>query len=270
MLNLFLQYVWQVSLVGVAILVVAYWGFCAGKIWSIRSQIKRVLAAEDIVAALKESDSLAPLWKNFSDTLTRTPDAAYSTTDAAEFFSPQILTRGMNMTFWQSYGGIFTGLGILGTFAGLTFGLQGVDMTSGDIEVLKDGIKNLLSGVESAFVTSLVGIGGAIVYSVVHHWLMANFHGNIKRLTDKLDEKFPRRSAEDWLAKNFTETQNQTMTLQKIFVAIDNLSTSGASAVGDIFADKVGDKPTYFPPRLKNFRTSSTKNFRMPKIFPSL
>lgn len=40
----------------------------------------------------------------------------------------------------------------------MTFGLSGVDMTSGDIKVLQDSIAKLLSGVESAFVTSLVGI----------------------------------------------------------------------------------------------------------------
>lgn len=86
------------------------------------------------------------------------------------------------MSFWQAYGGIFTGLGILGTFLGLTYGLSGLDM-SNNIETLQNSIKKLLSGVESAFVTSLVGIAGALIYSGVHHQLIKNF---LPRSTDFL------------------------------------------------------------------------------------
>ena len=96
-------------------------------------------------------------------------------------------------------------------------------MTSGDVEGLKVGIAKLLSGVETAFVTSLVGIGCAIVYSVAHHWLMKNFQSKVQTLSDKLDEIFPRRSAENWLqsldttaAKNFSESQSQTSMLHEL------------------------------------------------------
>ena len=233
MLESFLQHVWEVSFAGVLILFGAWYFVCARKILSVNAAIKTALAAEDIAAALKGSPLLAPAWRSFEQTLTRTSETVYSTIDAAEFFSERTLTRGMNMSFWQAYGGIFTGLGILGTFAGLTFGLSGVDMTSGDIDVLKDGIKNLLSGVESAFVTSLVGIFFGLVYSVAHHKLIVALHDKIAQLTDALDEKFPRRSAEDWLSKNFSEAQVQTTTLQNI----DTESKEQTSALKNIGED---------------------------------
>ena len=225
---------WAVSL-GVAGILIAAYAYCCGwKIFKHAQEIKRVSNAQDLVADVKESNLLKPLWTAFEKTLTTVGDKTYSTIDAAEFFNPQSLTRGLNMTFWQSYGGIFTGLGILGTFMGLTAGLSGVDMTSGDIEALKSGIAKLLSGVESAFVTSLVGIGCAIIYSVVHHWLMKNFQGNLQTLAEKLDEKFPRRSAEDWLgdingttANHFAEAQLQTELFKKIdAVTADNYTES--------------------------------------------
>ena len=121
------------------------------------------------------------------------------------------------MTFWQSYGGIFTGLGILGT-----------------IETLKNGIAKLLSGVESAFVTSLVGIFCALIYSGIHHLLMKNFQENVKSLTEKLDEIFPRRSAEDWLAKNFDEAQIQTATLQTVDTDINEQTATLQTVDTDI------------------------------------
>lgn len=218
-----MQNVWAVSLLVAGFLIAAY-GYCCGwKIFQYAKELARIRNAQDLVAAVKASNLLKQLWTAFEKTLTTVGDKTYSTIDAAEFFNPQSLTRGMNMTFWQSYGGIFTGLGILGTFMGLTAGLSGVDMTSGDIEALKSGIAKLLSGVESAFVTSLVGIGCAILYSVAHHLLMKNFQDNVRRLADNLDEKFPRRSAEDWLgdidnttANHFAEAQSQSETLKTI------------------------------------------------------
>ncbi len=204
------------SIVVAAILFVIYIFFFAWKIRNINKEIETVINSQDINAAFEETKLLKAVWKNFEKTLTRTDEKIYSTTDAAEFFNPQNLTSGMNMNFWQAYGGIFTGLGILGTFAGLTFGLSGVDMTSGDIEKLKGGIAQLLSGVESAFVTSLVGIGAALVYSVAHHFLVKNFQSNVQRLAEEIDKKFPRRSAEDWLKENYSEAQNQTTELKNI------------------------------------------------------
>ena len=274
---------WAVSL-GVAGILIAAYAYCCGwKIFKYAKEIERVINAQDLVADVKESNLLKPLWTAFEKTLTTVGDKTYSTIDAAEFFNPQSLTRGLNMTFWQSYGGIFTGLGILGTFMGLTAGLSGVDMTSGDIEALKSGIAKLLSGVESAFVTSLVGIGCAILYSVFHHLLMKNFQGNVQTLADKLDEKFPRRSVEDWLsdingttANHFAEAQEQTTVLknigeqvtqaihnaldeklaeyvESICAAIDNLGAGGESKIGEIFSERVGDKMDRFSAALDKF-----------------
>ncbi|MBR1646522.1 MAG: anti-phage defense ZorAB system ZorA [Selenomonadaceae bacterium] len=224
------------SLVFAVLLIGAYVYWCGRKIFNDTKEIERVIKAQDLVAAVKESNLLKPLWESFAKTLTAVGDKTYSTVDAAEIFNPQTFTRGMNMTFWQNYGGIFTGLGILGTFLGLTIGLSGVDMTGGDIETLKSGIAKLLSGVETAFVTSLVGIFCAIVYSVGHHWLMKNFQSAVQNLTDKLDEIFPRRSAEDWLnelnataAENFSESQAQTSMLHELnTTAAENFSESQA------------------------------------------
>lgn len=218
-----------VSIVVAVLLFVAYVCCCRKKISDINEQIEQVLNVQDIVTALNESELLTATWKAFEKTLTTVDGKSYSTIDASEIFNQQNLTRGMNMTFWQNYGGIFTGLGIFGTFVGLTFGLSSVDMTSDNIEVLQNGIKQLLSGVKSAFVTSLVGIGCAIVYSVAHHWLIKKFQGNVQRLAYKLDEKFSRRSVEDWLkdingtaTNHFNMTQRQTETFKTIDDTIAN------------------------------------------------
>ena len=286
MLELFFRHVWEGSLIVAVLLIGAYVYWCGRKIFNATKEIERVIKAQDIVAAVKESNLLKPLWESFAKTLTEVGDKTYSTIDAAEIFNPQTFTRGMNMTFWQNYGGIFTGLGILGTFLGLTIGLSGIDMTSGDIEVLKVGIAKLLSGVETAFVTSLVGIFCAIIYSVGHHWLMKNFQSSVQNLTDKLDEIFPRRSAEDWLnelnataAENFSESQEQTTVLknigeqvadaiykafderlseyvEKICEAIETLGTGAAAGLNDTMTKVAGAQMDRFSAALEKFSDS--------------
>lgn len=286
----FLQHVWEVSIVTVAILIAVYIWRCVWKIRSINENIKDGLEYlktprefQDIDAEFKNYNRLESVWRNFEKSLIKTNDIAYSTTDAAEFFTTQNLTREMNMTFWQAYGGIFTGLGILGTFAGLTFGLSGINMTSGDIDALKDGIANLLSGVESAFVTSLVGIACAIVYNISHHFLMKNFQGNVQALTKKLDEIFPRRSAEYWLAESCKITVDQTNSVkeigeqvaemirdgiadelgefsEKICAAIENLGAGGSEAVGEVFSERVGSQMDRFSTALDKFSDRVEKN----------
>lgn len=53
-------------------------------------------------------------------------------------------------------GGVHTSVGVLGTFIGLTIGLSGLD--SLDPEQLRGGIENLISGMTTAFLTSVVGV----------------------------------------------------------------------------------------------------------------
>ena len=158
-------------------------------------------------------------------------------------------------------------------------------MTGGDIETLKNSIAKLLSGVEKAFVTSLVGIACALIYSGVHYWLLKNFQENVKALTEKLDEIFPRRSAEDWLATSCKITDDQTNSIkeigeavtraifegldeklgeavdnlnplvEKICKAIETLGNAGSNKLGEFISDRVGSQMDRFSDALDRFST---------------
>ena len=73
-----------------------------------------------------------------------------------------------------------TGLGILGTFIGLTWGLLGLDLSSSGMGLLA-GINTLISSSGTAFITSLVGIG----LSLIH---IGWFHRYEKVLKSSLDD----------------------------------------------------------------------------------
>ena len=120
-------------------------------------------------------------------------------------------------------------------------------MTSGDVETLKGGIAQLLSGVESAFVTSLVGIFCALVYSFIHHALMKSFQSKVNALAEKLDETFPRYSVENWLADIKGESQNQTAELKSI---------GGQTATGNSWLEKSYAESQEQTTTLQNMDTS--------------
>lgn len=62
--------------------------------------------------------------------------------------------------------GVMTGLGILGTFIGLAFGLQNFD--TGSAESITNSIAPLMDGIKIAFHTSIYGMVFSLVYNFVY------------------------------------------------------------------------------------------------------
>ncbi len=101
----------------------------------------------------------------------------------------------------------------------MTFGLSGVDMTSGDIKVLQDRIAKLLSGVESAFVTSLGGIFYAATKKTFAdiQTLLAESETFLQRVVDAGNSlsqaAAPVKESSAQLTRNLFETAAQMNTL---------------------------------------------------------
>ncbi|WP_404427161.1 hypothetical protein LG296_15180 [Ureibacillus chungkukjangi] len=74
-------------------------------------------------------------------------------------------------------GGVHTSLGVLGTFIGLTFGLSRLD--SLDPELLRDGIENLISGMTTAFLTSVVGVVLSLIWIFIDRKIRLSLEGKI-------------------------------------------------------------------------------------------
>ncbi len=176
---------------------------------------------EDIGRLFQNSSIMMEVWNNFKGTLTvhtleEGQQKLYSTVSASEFFRISDITKGMSFSYWQNLGGVFTGMGIFGTFLGLVIGLWGVDLSSSDVAVLKDGIGNLLNGISVAFVTSLVGIFFALLYGFIHHEYASNLQKAVDSLALQVEKMYPRHTTEQWLSKSFTESQDQTRVLKNL------------------------------------------------------
>ncbi|MDE6883522.1 MAG: hypothetical protein K2P48_10445 [Lachnospiraceae bacterium] len=92
--------------------------------------------------------------------------------DLEEYINEDLLDRvGMNF-FNSGVSGTLTGLGILGTFLGLSMGLGA--FSGDDIFTISDNVGSLLSGMKVAFHTSVYGILFSLVFNVVYRSIMSD------------------------------------------------------------------------------------------------
>jgi hypothetical protein len=92
--------------------------------------------------------------------------------DLEEYINEDLLDRvGMNF-FNSGVSGTLTGLGILGTFLGLSMGLGA--FSGDDIFTISDNVGSLLSGMKVAFHTSVYGIFFSLVFNIVYRSIMAD------------------------------------------------------------------------------------------------
>ena len=102
----------------------------------------------------------------------RTRRGAGSSCDLDEYINEDLLDRvGMNF-FNSGVPGTLTGIGILGTFLGLSMGLGA--FSGDDIFTISDNVGALLSGMKVAFHTSVYGIFFSLVFNIIYRSLMSN------------------------------------------------------------------------------------------------
>ncbi len=93
-----------------------------------------------------------------------------------EILNPEDVVNTPNLdvvTIMRSAPSIFVGLGVFGTFLGLSFGLLGLDLVGS--KAIEEGIPNLLGNTGTAFITSVVGMFLSLLYG----WLSERLFNRI-------------------------------------------------------------------------------------------
>ena len=112
----------------------------------------------------------------------KTRRSAASSCDLGEYINEDLLDRvGMNF-FNSGVSGTLTGLGILGTFLGLSMGMGA--FSGDDIFSISDNVGSLLSGMKVAFHTSVYGIFFSLVFNVVYRSIMSDAYDMLHEFLD--------------------------------------------------------------------------------------
>ena len=165
-------------------------------------------------------------WQEFKESLVipERRKVVYKTDEASLFFSEdRLLGQSVNLRFWNSLPALLVGLGILGTFVGLVWGLipfSDIDFTqSGEIQ---SAIEELLSGVSTAFVTSVWGMLASLLFNGVEKFCIGKVSREIANLQDVLDVPFTLKTAAEIAEKQKDELEQQTAALKSFSTDLAN------------------------------------------------
>ena len=197
---------------------------------------------EELNQKLSNDSFIGHFWSEFVKTLIITKnkegkELIFRSVDAKYFFNEEnLIYPKINLQLYKTVPAILTGLGILGTFLGLTFGLSKINLSTSDVNVLKEGIKGLLSGVGIAFSTSVWGIGLSIFFLFIKYLNLNTLLKNLTQLQITIDKLFIHKPSEDFLADILWEAKEQTAELKRFN---EELAINIAAALDEKLAERL-------------------------------
>ncbi len=190
-----------------------WFGFAAHLYWKLGRfgnelrRLKQAGAPDPKVIAIKDQ-RLDHLWQEYCGTLHLPTDAldprtgaldqgAYRATVPAEsiFNSQSVFEGRIHTEFFKHLPGLFTGLGIIGTFFGLIHGL-GTATSGGPLDTTV-----LIKSVEEAFYVSATAIALAMLVTFFEKILIAGLHRRVERLCQDVDTLFSSGVGEEYLGR---------------------------------------------------------------------
>lgn len=148
------------------------------------------LKADDILGSLKDS-KLADLSQQYKETITiDTPNGKKSNIPSSEVFSEQNVCslHSLNLKMLSTASSSLVGLGLLGTFLGLTIGVASFD--SSNVEHIQSSIQTLLAGMGTAFLTSLFGMSLSLIFIFFDKRWSNRLSKDLYKMTEDLDSKY--------------------------------------------------------------------------------
>lgn len=176
-----------------------------------------VRGVSDLQKIFERDRRLLHLWKEFRDTLHSQREerdgqmvtvALRATAPAEAFFNGQYVVDGRLRTeFFKHLPGIFTGIGIIGTFLGLIVGLRDF-VVPDDPAKVRQSLELLLGGVFEAFIVSAAAITLAMVVTFLEKVLLASLYRCTEDIAQHLDSLFAMGAGEEYLSRLVTASED--------------------------------------------------------------
>lgn len=205
---------------------------------SLRQIIENVEATKaqgsrDLSKCFEPDRAISAIWKEYRETLHVQKDldpetgemverAIRSTVPAEMFFSPHaVVDNRVHAEFFKHLPGIFTGIGIIGTFTGLLTGLSTFQI-SDDSGVVRNSLTALLHGVSEAFIVSAAAIILAMLTTGLEKFRLNSLYRNVIQLAHEIDATYEAGAGEEYLARlvsSSEESASQTRILKDALVS---------------------------------------------------
>ena len=182
---------------------------------------------------------------------------------SSEFFNEESISKciKLNLKMLDTASGTLVGLGLLGTFVGLTFGVSNFDTES--TEQIQASINGLLDGMGTAFYTSLVGMLLSLIFTSLDKRWKNKLSRSIHTLTEKLDAQYYIDDIEfmkinqDKMASALYSTLKSDLQLQHLEL-LEKLSYTNEAGENVSFANAVREILTENSEQSKALKSFST------------
>ena len=158
-----------------------------------------------------ESDKrLTHLWKEYQDSLhfqhedrdgQSVVTAVRATLPAEIFFNSQfVVDSRLRSEFFKHLPGIFTGIGIIGTFSGLIEGLRQFQVSE-NAATVRSSLETLMHLFGEAFLISAADITAAMVVTLLEKLLLASLYRRTEEIAHEIDARFDSGAGEEYLSR---------------------------------------------------------------------
>lgn len=169
---------------------------------------------DDLTAGFPKRAKLAHLWHEYAETLHPQRESGTitwrATAPAEVYFNAEnIVDAYVGSEFFSHLPGVFTGMGIIGTFAGLISGLSGFRPTTDPAQTMAM-IGPLIGAVREAFFVSAAAITAAMVITLLEKFTLAVLYGRTAKVANGIDRIFDAGIDEEYLARLTKATEEGT------------------------------------------------------------
>lgn len=153
---------------------------------------------------------LAHLWKEYQDSLHIQREerdgqmvvlATRATVPAELYFNSQfVVDSRLRTEFFKHLPGLFTGIGIIGTFSGLIEGLKTFQVSE-NAATVRASLTSLMHYVGEAFLVSAAAITAAMVVTLLEKLLLAALYRQTEEIAHAIDARFDSGAGEEYLSR---------------------------------------------------------------------
>ena len=181
------------------------------------------------MAGSAEEVRLEQAWQQYEHSLLKTPTSVRATRTASSVFQEHsLVNEPLGVDFNRHLPGIFTAMGIIGTFVGIYVGLQKATAKLQEAARMKDLAEQakatgeattfFLTHVGPAFVASLVAVFAGVAFLWLERKLYSSLASDLQRLQSNLDRLFVLTPGEEYLRTLVDHSMQQTRYMKEFSV----------------------------------------------------
>lgn len=151
------------------------------------------------------------------------------------YINPETIIEKQSKTeLMESIPSILTGVGLAGTFLAITVALFGFNL-----DQIEQSVQSLLGGLSIKFISSLAGISTSIIFILIKAHFSSNLSEQIANIQLKLNEIFPRRTAESYLCDLLESQKSTSDKFDELQESIDDQTNSLKQFFTNTYSDAI-------------------------------